>query len=726
MPKRWFPGHYMQCSENVSRTGLAQSKRAITASNSNFIGYQVNIFWGQTETSFGNYSALYSQLDAIRLAAQQDGKKIWLRLYERSFHGFSRPAAFPTYLTSDQWFADTASGAENVVAPKLWRADVRERFLLWSEAAAAYCAANPEFVLLSSEEWSIQGGWRLQPEYQTGEPLDFVWFEFARRVGAAAGDCLVHVNTGWSSWTKTVEQYKALSDQVIAYGAVLGPTDLRKDNEQFSATLATNFGSFMFNAPNASPPGYRGIAAYAINYEWPDYNSVESPAEHLRWAVDDLGVHFIGWDPDRDSGGTSRNWSWSQALAAVNNAGGRINTAVPSSINANGPPPVVGTNPFRQLSSPLPDRAHNALTTRSITLAAQPMLGSTVLAMGGSWRFGDPPVVIASAVDNFGVMTLVQVETGNNDNTFAFMARRENMPALGPGVDYTVTLNFQLPDTNRIAWAVGELRETLPTSFDSFASGAAGTGATSTAAAAIGGFSQPQVWAIGIGTGLATDVAPAAGWTPIVARDYGDVVPGEWAPALVIAARQVTNGSSQTFSFTHAASSGAAIAAAFRIAPFAAAGNSSGVAAGNLQTSIRLAAARSVSGQASANLITAPRLSATALGTATGTAALTTSIRLAGSASAAVVGAADPTFQTRTFLNAEGAVTAAAAAGLATQTLLMGAVTGSASGAADLTKPVPLEASGLVDSMSMATFDAANTGLIRMTVRGRRILMTAT
>ncbi len=342
MPKRWFPGHYIQATEAELRSGIAVSKANRIAGNGAWVGIQVSIWWGQTETTEGDYSALTAQMNAIRSWAQANGKKVWIRLFERSFHGETRPAPFPAYIrATGEWYslADVRAlgytGSEDLYTPMVWKPGyVRERFLRWCEKVAEYMAANPEFVLLSNEEYSYAGAWLLQLVGDwTASDNDSLWREFCDRVLPKLGDALLHCNTGWDSvGDQPTAYYRAKLDLLVARGPqVLGPTDLRKDGS--IAFLATNYGSFMTNAPTASPPGYRGIMAFCAQYEWPDYSSIESPAEHLRWAVDELRLHFIAWDPDRDGGvGSSGNWVWANALAAVNDAGGRITLTKPSAV----------------------------------------------------------------------------------------------------------------------------------------------------------------------------------------------------------------------------------------------------------------------------------------------------------------------------------------------------------------------------------------------------------
>lgn len=345
--RRWVPGHYLQATDAESRSGIAVSKANLIAGNANFAGIQVSVWWGQHEVTQGDYTGLYTQMDAIRAWARANDKRVWIRLFERSFHGESRPAPFPQYIrNTGDWYnlamaqAAGYTGTENLYVPRVWRPGfVRERFMLWCEKVAEYVAGNPEFVMLSNEEWSFAGAWRFASQgLWSAADNDSLWIEFAQRMLARMGDAVLHCNTGWHSvGDQSVAYYQSKLAEIVATGLhVLGPTDLRKDNTNGTAFLATDFGQFMTNPPNGSPAGYRGQLGFCAQYEWPDYVSVEGPAEHLRWAVDDLGLHFIAWDPDRvirfDPDNGNNPWIWSDALAAVNAAGGRINTARPSRI----------------------------------------------------------------------------------------------------------------------------------------------------------------------------------------------------------------------------------------------------------------------------------------------------------------------------------------------------------------------------------------------------------
>lgn len=518
--KRWFPGHYQHCTDGDNRTGLASWKLAYTQGNANFVGYQVSIFWGQTEGAQGDYSALYTELDRIRAAARTTGKKIWLRLFERSFHGppgpnsWQRPRAMPQYIIDGGYTFTDTEGGENIHAPRLWDPYVKERFILWAEKCAEYAAANPEFVLISSEEWAIQGAWKVfATQQQYVDAIKALWYEFAQRMQAKIGDCLLQVNTGWSGvWPPDLVSDRAILDPVIStYKAVVGPTDLRKDSGY--ATLGTNFGAIMFREPgDTTIAGYQGIAAYAINYEWPDYLSAESPAEHLRWGVDVLKVHFIGWDPDRvirwDPNNGNNPWIWSDALAAVNAANGRINTAVPTSISSGGSPPVDpgpslgdASQFYAQLTAV--DRASPAGASRALLLPAPPRPGATMLAHGTVWRFGDLPSVIARVYDHIGDLRLEQQESGNNDNVFSFCAIRENVTAVPGGGAYTITVEFEEPDFNKIAWNIGELREGLRLA--SVVKASADAGSTSVQVTS-GALTTPRQVVIGVGGGFYSSV----------------------------------------------------------------------------------------------------------------------------------------------------------------------------------------------------------------------------
>lgn len=340
---RWSPGFYLQASAYPSRNGIDLTEANTIANSPYWQGIQVTVRWGVTETSMGDYRELYKTLDQIRDWCRSSGKKAMIRLFERSFEGNIASAPFPQYIRdTGAWYdrntlaylnngmaVSLSTPGENIVAPKLWDPFVRERLIQWAEKVAEYAAVNPEIVMIQTEEYSTWGGWRLPDYNPTG--IKQLWRDFARRVTAKAGTALVHINTGWSVDYMNLAANQAELAELTKYPIVLGPTDLRKDNEQGSATLSTDFGAFMFNWPTQNPAGYRGVHAFVMSYEWPDYSSVESPAEHFRWASDDLGVQFIVIDPDKSMGsGGPRDWRYDQARQAVEARRGLTNTARPS------------------------------------------------------------------------------------------------------------------------------------------------------------------------------------------------------------------------------------------------------------------------------------------------------------------------------------------------------------------------------------------------------------
>jgi hypothetical protein len=340
---RWNPGFYLQASAYPSRNGIDITKANSIANSPNWKGIQVTVRWGVTEIQQGNYSELYRTLDQIRDWCRTNQKKAMIRLFERSFEGHIAHPPFPQYIRdTGAWYdrntlANLTNGlaigasapGENIVSPKFWDPFVQERFLLWAEKVAEYAAANSEITMIQSEEYSTWGAWRL-PDYNPGA-IRLLWREFARRITSRAGKALVHVNTGWSVDYDNPAAIQAELAELTKYPIVLGPTDLRKDNEQGSATLSTDFGTFMFNRPDQSPSGYKGLHTFVLSYEWPDYNSVESPAEHFRWANVELGAQFIVVDPDKNMGvGGPRYWRFDQARQAVDDLRGTTNTHRPA------------------------------------------------------------------------------------------------------------------------------------------------------------------------------------------------------------------------------------------------------------------------------------------------------------------------------------------------------------------------------------------------------------
>lgn len=333
--KRWFPGHYIQAFDQLSRTTLVESERLLVATNPYFQGYQIAVWWDQIEPSFDNYNftVVLNALDR----ANSTGKKCWIRFIDRAFQGFTFGRPFPLYLDNApyDWFTD----AGTMVAPKLWESPTGERWLKAWENLITACDSHPACQGFTTEEYEMQGAWN-QHGPAGVSLMDAFWLEASRRGNLKAVNSLIHINTGYA-YSRTRAALYPISSQMVQHCSGLGPTDIIRTYIGPGAPQpaeSTAFGTYIFQDP---PTGHREDTFFKMSYEWGAYDGFDSPAAIIDYAYNTYKCQFITWDPDRTIGG---NYNWANALAAVNTSLGKIWTVKPTNIvtydNQTTTPPV--------------------------------------------------------------------------------------------------------------------------------------------------------------------------------------------------------------------------------------------------------------------------------------------------------------------------------------------------------------------------------------------------
>jgi hypothetical protein len=322
MAKRWYPGHFVQCYDQASRTTLT-TERLQVANNPLITGYEIKLWWDTFETSFGVYNT--APLMAALNTAQADGKKVIIRFQERSFQGNIWGKMYPTYLDFAPYgsFTDN-NGGQNIIAAKLWLPSVSDRYILAMEAIARAADPHPAFQVLMTEEYSIQGAWN-QPDFD-GRLMRQHWNEVARRVNPILKNGLLHVNTGWTEEPRTEASLAPYSDYLVSQNAGLGPTDLAYSSS--IATLNTDFGRFIFSR-------HRDQTFFLLNYEWSSYFLPESPSFLIDWAYDTLRCHFLVWDADMNAANKAEfeaRWGFDDVLAAIAAKNGKIYSTKPANV----------------------------------------------------------------------------------------------------------------------------------------------------------------------------------------------------------------------------------------------------------------------------------------------------------------------------------------------------------------------------------------------------------
>ncbi len=321
VPKRWFPGHYLYTADDQNHLGMKESRRSLVRTNPYFVGYKNLYWWHRLEPSKDvyNFSMIVTDLDK----AHADGKKMIIRLMERSFHGNSRPFPVPQYIVSEYngvWHDG------NKIFIKIWDPAVTERHIKLVEALAKAVDSHPAFQGVLMEESSMSNI-HLQPGYTHAKAADY-WARLSRRGTAAFKQGIFMMNFNWGLASNSNPTREAVTDEaVLTNKAGIGATDLRTT---YTATLTTSFG-YVFDR-------YKGIAPLIANVEWNTYSRDNTtPRELISLGVDRLGLNFIGWDPRTSAVGSGSgddvvDFNIHDVISEINRQKGHINTVAPKNI----------------------------------------------------------------------------------------------------------------------------------------------------------------------------------------------------------------------------------------------------------------------------------------------------------------------------------------------------------------------------------------------------------
>lgn len=229
-------------------------------------------------------------------------------------------------------------------------------------------------------------------------------------------------------------------------------------------------------------------------------------------------------------------------------------TSLPPGYDSNVDPESPSPENLRQISTPL--RVSSISSFIDISLPAQPVAGGTVVLAGAVWRFGDPATVISSVTMPGGSpMTLVQDETGADDNTFAFHAVASNITPGSPG-PWTMRVNFTTTGSNKISAVAFEPSDMVAAPMDGYTHGDSPGASTSTGSGSTGTLGQADNLLVAVGGGLIDFTAPAAPWDTIEQMGISTGDPVEWTPGAIVAVRTVAATTAQSVTLAHTSGSG--------------------------------------------------------------------------------------------------------------------------------------------------------------------------
>ncbi len=321
--KRWYPGHYLFVCDDVAHTGIKESRRNLVKDDANWAGYLCMYWWADLEPTQNGYDFSMIEADLAKCAA--DGKRMIIRLMERSYHGTSRPEPLPAYIAS-------ASGRwtyENIIYAKLWEPAINERLCLLIEALFAAFEDDEYFQGIMMEE-STMSGVTSQAGY-THAKMAAWWEKMGQRGGSAASHALFfgNFNYGYSSSETNPTRAQIMQQLATVDRIGLGASDCRMPGDR--------------NAPNGvfgySFPwwNYAGIAPLIAGIEYNTYTTdasrpTRSAKDYIDYAVDQVKLNFMTWDARTSTSGVDFNIY--DAIEEIDLQNGRIVSTRPTNAPA--------------------------------------------------------------------------------------------------------------------------------------------------------------------------------------------------------------------------------------------------------------------------------------------------------------------------------------------------------------------------------------------------------
>jgi hypothetical protein len=220
-------------------------------------------------------------------------------------------------------------------------------------------------------------------------------------------------------------------------------------------------------------------------------------------------------------------------------------------------PPEETEDGLRQKGTPIQLSGLGASTT--ISLPSQPASGGTVIVAGTVWRFGDFATIISSITNpSAGALTVTQTESGNDDNTFTFIAREHNVTPGAPG-PYTLTINFTTSGSNKISAIALEPATVTTAPFDESDTSSAGAASTSVTVGPTATLDTPNQFVLVVAGGLTDITEVGTPYTTAANLIFSTSnFPDDWTPGSWIGTKVVTNDTAQTQTINHSSGSSAA------------------------------------------------------------------------------------------------------------------------------------------------------------------------
>jgi hypothetical protein len=331
--KRFLPGNYLYTTPESDNgmPPIGSTKdinfRQVVSDNPNFVGYLNRYSWASLEPGRGVYD--FSKIIADFDTSDADDKYMMVWIGDRVFNN-SGPFPGPSYMNPASPNFDSAySGA--FFHPEGKPEDTKfnianpiavDRFIDMLDAMGEAISNHPRLAMITLAETSIIGIEDL-PGY-TGQ----IELDQRKRIISAADrafpNILLDQVVNWGNGMDDSQLDELMERLVETHNGAFGATDIIEKHPTtgvIRSALDNKFGGYY--------ESYRGVAPIVMQAQSPTFQ-VHSAEYQYNHAVNDLGAHFIVWQP---------NNLWNDAIYSiydvidvVNSVNGQTNTTIPSSI----------------------------------------------------------------------------------------------------------------------------------------------------------------------------------------------------------------------------------------------------------------------------------------------------------------------------------------------------------------------------------------------------------
>lgn len=345
---KFHPGYYFELDPGSGCGNLTCyiSTMASLKGKPGVVGVFLIVPWSGLEGNKGDYSAGFSLVDALIVAAKADNLQLMIGVQGKVFGDYSAnahsygelPAYFDTTPDSTGaaplYLSATANGVSGmlVVSPKNYDPVVTARRIALVQAYGARYDGNPNFEMWSDEDETSNGLYTSSAQYDGNVAQDIVWAAAARAAFPTSGLRLC------TNFMDTAQQFTDLFSGIQQYAIAVGGPDVKVNlpagTTPSYANAFVSTDTIVFNG-FVGGHDWRNTLAFVAENQYGDIPAQDDPS-YLTTLYSELFSGALGsggsvmpnyWLIDQNQG---PGWSVA-AVAAWMGAAGSVNTTRPSS-----------------------------------------------------------------------------------------------------------------------------------------------------------------------------------------------------------------------------------------------------------------------------------------------------------------------------------------------------------------------------------------------------------